>query len=196
MGWARITPSRAKMATFGDYPVAAHLSNRQMSWQSNALGSGVPTARASDKLKTQDRIKGMPILFPRTLPHFHLLLCLALVLTHATAAQTNPQAGHSGDGLSRPNDALNRAAFDHFYNLDYDRAVQEFDQVLQRHPDDPFAVNHLLTAVLFRELYRMGALNTGEYANDTFVRAAHRPAAPKVKQQIKDLVQRATLLEE
>ncbi|HXM64579.1 MAG TPA: tetratricopeptide repeat protein [Terriglobales bacterium] len=136
-------------------------------------------------------------MFRRTLPHCHLLLCVALVLTHATAAQTNPQAGHSGDGLSfRPNDALNRAAFDHFYNLDYDHAVQEFDQVLQRHPDDPFAVNHLLTAVLFRELYRMGVLNTGEYANDTFIRAAHRPGDPKVKQQIKDLVQRATQLEE
>ena len=134
-------------------------------------------------------------MFPRSLPY--LLISVALVLTQATVAQTNPQVARPGDTLSfRPNDALNRAAFDHFYNLDYDRAVQEFDQVLQRHPDDPFAVNHLLTAVLFRELYRMGALNTGEYANDTFVRAAHRPADPKVKQQIKDLVQRATQLEE
>jgi hypothetical protein len=133
-------------------------------------------------------------LFRRTL--CYLLLSLALVLSHATA-QTTPQATHPGDGLSfRPNDALNRVAFDHFYNLDYDRAVQEFDQVLQRHPDDPFAVNHLLTAILFRELYRMGALNTGEYANDTFIRAAHSPADPKVKQQIKDLAQRATQLEE
>ncbi len=96
----------------------------------------------------------------------------------------------------RPNDPLNRTAFDHFYNLDYDHAVQEFDQIRQRHPDDPFAINHLLTAVLFRELYRMGALNTGEYANDTFIRAAHRPADPKVKQQIKDLVQSALQLEE
>jgi tetratricopeptide (TPR) repeat protein len=136
-------------------------------------------------------------LFRRTLPHCHLLLSLALVLTHATAAQTLPQAGRPGDGISfRPNDVLNRAAFDHFYNLDYDRAVQDFDQILQRHPDDPFAVNHLLTAVLFRELYRMGALNTGEYANDSFIRSAHRPADPKVKQQVKDLVQRATQLEE
>jgi len=136
-------------------------------------------------------------LFPRTLPHCNLLLSLALVLTHATAAQTTPPATRPGDTLSsRPNDPLNRSAFEHFYNLDYDRAVQDFDQILQRHPDDPFAVNHLLTAVLFRELYRMGVLNTGEYANDTFIRAAHRPADPKAKQQIKDLVQRATQLEE
>jgi len=124
------------------------------------------------------------------------LLFLAL-LAPAVAAQTNTQVTRPEASLSfRPNDPLNRAAFDHFYNLDYDRSVQEFDQVLQRHPDDPFAANHFLTAVLFRELYRMGALNTGEYANDSFIRAAHRPADPKVKQQIKDLVQRALQLEE
>ena len=55
----------------------------------------------------------------------------------------------------------------------------------RRHPNDPFAVNHLLTAILFRELYRMGVLNTGEYANDSFISAPHRPADPKVKQQIR-----------
>jgi tetratricopeptide (TPR) repeat protein len=140
----------------------------------------------------------MPILFPRLTAYCNLLLCMVFLLLPASAAA--PQSSKGTDppaSLSfRPNDPLNRAAFDHFYNLDYDRAVQEFDQVLQRHPDDPFAVNHFLTAVLFRELYRMGALNTGEYANDTFIRAAHRPADPKVKQQIKDLVQRALQLEE
>jgi tetratricopeptide (TPR) repeat protein len=131
--------------------------------------------------------------------HCNLLLCLLLLvlLAPAAAAQANSQGTHPEESLSfRPNDPLNRTAFDHFYNLDYDRAVQEFDQVRQKHSDDPFAVNHLLTAVLFRELYRMGALNTGEYANDTFIRAAHRPADPKVKQQIKDLVQSALQLEE
>ncbi len=96
----------------------------------------------------------------------------------------------------RPHDPLNLTAFNHFYNLDYDRAVQEFEQVLGRHPEDPFAVNHLLTATLFRELYRMGVLNTGEYANDSFISAPHRPADPKVKDQIKSLVDRALQLEE
>jgi tetratricopeptide (TPR) repeat protein len=130
--------------------------------------------------------------------HGTLILCLVFLAHPAPAA--GPQANKVTDppqSLSfRPNDPLNRTAFDHFYNLDYDRAVQEFDQIRQRHPDDPFAINHLLTAVLFRELYRMGALNTGEYANDSFIRAAHRPADPKVKQQIKDLVQSALQLEE
>jgi len=134
-------------------------------------------------------------LFVRLPPRCVPFLCFLFVACPATAAHA--QATRPPDMLSyRPNDPLNATAFDHFYNLDYDRAVQEFEQVLQRHADDPFAVNHLLAAVLFRELYRMGALNTGEYANDSFIATPHRPADPKVRQQIKDLVQRALKLSE
>ena len=80
--------------------------------------------------------------------------------------------------------------------MDYDRSIAEFEKALERHPNDPAAVNHLLTAVLLRELYRMGAMNTGEYSNDSFIGQAHRPADPKVKDQIKQLVDRAQTLEE
>jgi hypothetical protein len=80
--------------------------------------------------------------------------------------------------------------------MDYDRSVQEFEKVLARHPNDPAAVNHLLATVLLRELYRMGAMNTGEYANDSFIGQAHRPADAKVKERIKQLVDRAETLEE
>lgn len=127
------------------------------------------------------------------------VLCLFLagtVVAGETPQASNPVAHPSGQLTFRPADPLNAPAFDHFYNLDYDRAVQGFQQVLDRHPDDPFAVNHLLTAVLFKELYRMGSLDTGDYANDSFIGTAHRPADPRVKQQIKDLVDRAEKLEE
>jgi tetratricopeptide (TPR) repeat protein len=93
-------------------------------------------------------------------------------------------------------DPLTDTAFEHFYEMDYDRAIPEFEKVLARRPDDPSAVNHLLTAVLLRELYRMGAMNTGEYSNDSFIGQAHRPADPKVKEQIKQLVERAENQEE
>jgi tetratricopeptide (TPR) repeat protein len=131
---------------------------------------------------------------PSPLPR-RLVVFLVGLLLAAQAVAAAPQS--NSDLLAfRPHDPLNLTAFNHFYNLEYDRAVQEFEQILARHPDDPFAVNHLLTATLFRELYRMGVLNTGEYANDTFISAAHRPADPKIKQQISDLVNRASALEE
>jgi tetratricopeptide (TPR) repeat protein len=125
-----------------------------------------------------------------------LAASLALALCGATQAarpgDTDPQKAV----IYRPADPLNASAFDHFYNMDYDRSVQEFQKILDRHPADPFAVNHLLTAVMFRELYRMGALNTGDYANDSFIGTAHHPADARSKAQIKELVDRAEKLEE
>lgn len=95
----------------------------------------------------------------------------------------------------RPADPLNPQAFDRLYSLDYDAAIQDFERILTRHPNDPFAINHLLSAVLVRELYRMGAMSTGEYANDSFVGQAHRPADPAQKQRIKQLVEQAERIE-
>ena len=95
----------------------------------------------------------------------------------------------------RPTDPLNQAAFEHYYNLDHDAAIQDFERILARHPNDPFAVNHLLSAIQVRELYRMGAMNTGEYSNDNFIGKAHRPADPAQKERIKQLVQQAEKLE-
>lgn len=96
----------------------------------------------------------------------------------------------------RPLDPLNAAAFDHFYDMDYERSIHEFTQIMQRHPGDPDAINHLLNATLFRELYRIGALNPGDYANDNFIDTHHRPADPPICDQIKSLVQKASEIEE
>lgn len=78
----------------------------------------------------------------------------------------------------------------------YERSIEEFRQVLQRHPNDPDAVNHLLNAILFRELDRIGALNSGDYSNDNFINSKHRPADPKVCAEIKQLVGKAQAMEE
>jgi tetratricopeptide (TPR) repeat protein len=126
-----------------------------------------------------------------------LLLGLSLMALPGGKAASAPGDTSIPKGLSfHPDDPLNATAFEHYYNLDYDHAIPEFEKVLDKYPDDPSAVNHLLTAILFQELYRMGALNTGEYANDSFVTTPHRPADPKVQQRIKELVDRAKKLEE
>jgi tetratricopeptide (TPR) repeat protein len=124
------------------------------------------------------------------------MILLCCVATPRTAAFGQSLGKDAAQSPFRPHDPLNAVAFDRFYNLDYDRAVQGFERLADKYPDDPFAINHLLTGVLFRELYRTGALNSGEYANDSFVNAPHTPADPKVKQQIKALADRALRLEQ
>src|SRR5712692_1087279 len=100
------------------------------------------------------------------------------------------------DNQVSSHDPLTDAALEHFYNLDYDRATQGFEKVVEKHPNDVFACNHLITSLLMHELYKMGAMNTGEYANDSFIGQVHRPPDPKVKERIKRLVDRAEDLEE
>ena len=122
-----------------------------------------------------------------------ILLAVSATLTLSASAQRPITAAAS---VASARDPLVDAAYDHFYNMDYDRATQDFQKILDKHPDDPAAVNHLLTSILLHELYRMGAMNTGEYANDSFIGQFHRPADPKVKQEIQQLVARAETLEE
>ncbi len=88
------------------------------------------------------------------------------------------------------------AAFDHFYNMEYDRATQEFEKIVEKRPNDPFAINHLLTTVLMHNLYETGGMNTGDYTNESFIGRAPSPTEPKIKDRIKELVRRAEALEE
>ena len=131
----------------------------------------------------------MSFFLSRHRPAFTAIILLVLVQTCLAAAPPISTA-------FRPPDPLNSTAFDHYYNIDYDAAVQDFERILARHPNDPFAVNHLLSAIQVRELYRMGAMNSGEYSNDNFIGQAHRPADPTQKQRIKQLVQQAEKLED
>lgn len=121
--------------------------------------------------------------------------CLCLTVALLLFGRLCVAADTPASGVLRPADPLNSSAFEHYYNLDYDAAVQDFERILARHASDPFAVNHLLSAIQVRELYRMGAMNTGEYANDSFIGQAHRAADPKQKERIKQLVEQAESLE-
>lgn len=55
-----------------------------------------------------------------------MLFSLAMVPVRAAVA-----ASASGPAVSSEHDPLVDAAFDHFYNLDYDRSIQEFERVLE-----------------------------------------------------------------
>jgi hypothetical protein len=118
-------------------------------------------------------------------------VCLAADAPNSTAAGATDFHPES----FRPADPLNPAAFEHYYNLDHDAAIQDFEKILARHPNDPFAVNHLLSAIQVRELYRMGAMNSGDYSNDNFIGIAHRSADATQKERIKQLVEQAENLE-
>jgi tetratricopeptide (TPR) repeat protein len=91
-----------------------------------------------------------------------LLACLSLLCGRARA-----QAAAHTDTLNL--DPLVRQGYDHFYNLDYDGALKDFNQVAGQHPQDPMAWNYILVVTVFRELYHQDLLDTTYYAHDSFI---------------------------
>ena len=50
--------------------------------------------------------------------------------------------------------------YNHFYNLEYDQAIDEFSAETAAEPQDANAWNHLAHALLYRAMYRCGALES------------------------------------
>lgn len=56
--------------------------------------------------------------------------------------------------------------FDHFYNLEYDQALSIFEQAAAKNPDLPDMHNHIAETLLFREMFRDGALESELVSGD------------------------------
>ena len=91
-----------------------------------------------------------------------LVLCLSLATTLApmmpgvSAGRPSLRAG-AGTGQGSPVAGAERG-FEHFYNLEHDAAIAEFEKLVADQPDNPFFHNYLALALLYREFYRRGVL--------------------------------------
>jgi tetratricopeptide (TPR) repeat protein len=126
------------------------------------------------------------------------VICLAiLLLLHpppGRGAVTTP-SGVDTNPLNL--DPLVRQAFERFYILDYDGALARFEKVQEKNPDNPLAVDYVLFAVIFRELYRLDLLDTTFYAHDGFLTGKHVVvAAPGVAERVNSLFANAINLSE
>jgi tetratricopeptide (TPR) repeat protein len=93
-----------------------------------------------------------------------------------------------------PDDEPTREGLERFYNSDYDAAIQDLEMALRAHPDDPFAANHLLEAVLVREIDREGALDAELYLGTEFLRAKRMSVDAEVRTRIQELAKQALQL--
>jgi tetratricopeptide (TPR) repeat protein len=121
-------------------------------------------------------------------------LVILLITLALPAEARKPKKGISSQktpSAKLADDPDTRSGFEHFYNMEYDAAIRDFQKAETEHPNDPFALNHLLTGVMFKELYRIGALDTELYAKDDFLVSKQFPIDPKARIEIKDLMDRA-----
>ena len=103
------------------------------------------------------------------------LLCL-LVCAAAPAA-TSPDYRKSGA--------------DHFFSLEYEEAIADYTRLVEQNPDDPIAYNHLASAQLYKELYRLGQLESSALRGDNqFLRQARPQPDPQAKIRFEETLSR------
>ena len=85
--------------------------------------------------------------------------------------------------------------FDHFYNLEYDQSIADFQQAITENPNSPDAHNHLAQALVFREMFRDGALESELVTGDNaFLRRPKLNPSPETERRFLDEVARAMAL--
>jgi len=68
---------------------------------------------------------------------------------------------------------LREAGYDASYNLEYDQSLAAYEQLLAANPSDPAVHNYLAYTLLYRELFRNGALESQMVTlNNSFLRRA------------------------
>jgi tetratricopeptide (TPR) repeat protein len=110
-----------------------------------------------------------------------LSLCAPLCVAQPIAQAIRPD-----------NNVLAARGFQELYNADYDLAIRDLSKLQIEHPDDPFTSNYLVAALIFKELNRIGALDTEAYSTDGFLASSgskvRKPLDPEAQKRIFDLV--------
>lgn len=87
------------------------------------------------------------------------------------------------------NNALAARGFNELYNMDYNPAIRDLSKLQSEYPGDPFASNYLLAAEVFKELNRIGALDTETYSSESFLTSkARRPLDMAAQKRIFNLI--------
>lgn len=89
-------------------------------------------------------------------------------------------------------DPLTNPGFVHFYNLEFDQAVADFEREVSAHPNEPDGYNHLALGVLYREMLRDGALDSQLVTgSNPFLRRPKMQISPEDKRRFMDSVNRS-----
>jgi tetratricopeptide (TPR) repeat protein len=89
-------------------------------------------------------------------------------------------------------DTPSSPGFNHFYNLEYDQALAEFEKAAQQDPNAIGPHNHIAQVLLYREMYRDGALETELVSgNNPFLRQKKLNPSAHVEKEFTEEIQKA-----
>lgn len=86
--------------------------------------------------------------------------------------------------------------FAHFYNLEFDEAIEVFRAVVANHPENPHHYNYLSQGILYREMHRAGALESELVTgSNPFLRRKMQPS-PEDEREFEAAIAKALELSE
>jgi tetratricopeptide (TPR) repeat protein len=129
-----------------------------------------PTAEGAARSGKRAASRAFGALKPKLSSAMSLAVLFALLSAPGRGSVTTP-SGVDTNPLNL--DPMVRQAFQRFYILDYDGALSRFEKIQAQNPTNPLAVDFVLDAVIFRELYRLDLLDTTFYAHDGFLNGKH-----------------------
>jgi tetratricopeptide (TPR) repeat protein len=91
--------------------------------------------------------------------------------------------------------SLVEEGFTDFYNLDYDQAIAVFEKAIARNPGQADLHNHLAQTLIFREMFRNGALESELVSgSNSFLRRPKLNPTPETEKRILDEIAKAMAL--
>ena len=80
---------------------------------------------------------------------------------------------------------------DHYFNLEYDEAIAKYRLLSKSDPNDPAAYNYIATAILYKELHRLGMLESSAFRGDNKFLDQRKPRPdPGVRRNFRDVLYR------
>jgi tetratricopeptide (TPR) repeat protein len=91
--------------------------------------------------------------------------------------------------------SLSERGFEHFYNLEYEQALADFHELEMRDPKTPEVHNYVAQTLLFREMFRNGALESELVSGDnSFLRRPKLNPSPETEKEFLDEIAKAITL--
>jgi tetratricopeptide (TPR) repeat protein len=89
-------------------------------------------------------------------------------------------------------DPLQSPGWRHFYNNEYDEAYRFFREQADQKPSDPLVYNHVAEVLLYRELFRNGALESQLVTgNNPFLRRTRMNVTPEVQEEFRSAINKS-----
>ena len=80
---------------------------------------------------------------------------------------------------------------DHYFNLEYDEAIVDYRRLSKSDPSKPSTYNYIATSILYKELHRLGMLESSVFRGDNKFLDQQKPLPdPAVKRKFREVLWR------